>query len=338
VRLSANAKLLYGEITALCNKEGYCWAGNQYFAELYGTTPRTARRWITELETGGYVTIGYKYVDGTNAIETRRIRITAAGMDKNVPTYGQSHPEPYTETHGNTDTETAAQPQAPPEPEPEAPAGGDKNVITYGQKCQGVGTKMSEGDDKNATHNITSINTKESSSSPETKKDEDDKKIPVENKDLRNMFLEVDKTFIFDDIFYMNAAQFLEDNELPDEYVYWLYKICKEQKPVKLRNYYYKMFFSGQMTELYKRHKKPPDTPGQRYEPCPVCGETVESNEPVCQHCRFDIRDKGDGAKLNAARERYKNRSAKIAELRAKGLGSAQIIKEIAGMNKRSSA
>ena len=27
-KLTPNSKLLYGEITALANKEGYCWAGN----------------------------------------------------------------------------------------------------------------------------------------------------------------------------------------------------------------------------------------------------------------------------------------------------------------------
>lgn len=47
--LSANAKLLYGEITALCNKEGYCWASNQYFAKLYNVHKDTISKWVSEL-------------------------------------------------------------------------------------------------------------------------------------------------------------------------------------------------------------------------------------------------------------------------------------------------
>lgn len=52
-----NAKLLYGEITALCNERGYCWASNQYFAELYKVSKTSISLWIKDLINGGYITI-----------------------------------------------------------------------------------------------------------------------------------------------------------------------------------------------------------------------------------------------------------------------------------------
>ena len=55
--LCANAKLLYGEITALCNKKGYCWAKNNYFADLYDVDDRTVKRWFKNLEDSGYIEI-----------------------------------------------------------------------------------------------------------------------------------------------------------------------------------------------------------------------------------------------------------------------------------------
>ena len=56
-RLKANAKLLYGEITALCNKEGFCWATNDYFADLYNVDERTVRRLVVNLKEFGYINI-----------------------------------------------------------------------------------------------------------------------------------------------------------------------------------------------------------------------------------------------------------------------------------------
>lgn len=55
--LGANEKLLYGELTALCNQLGYCWATNSYFAELYGCTERAVSRWIGNLAKHGFVRI-----------------------------------------------------------------------------------------------------------------------------------------------------------------------------------------------------------------------------------------------------------------------------------------
>ena len=53
--IPANAKLLYGEITALCNDKGYCWASNDYFAKLYNTSNRSITRWIKSLTDKGYI-------------------------------------------------------------------------------------------------------------------------------------------------------------------------------------------------------------------------------------------------------------------------------------------
>lgn len=58
--INANSKLLFGEITALCNKEGYCWASNAYLAELYEVQPRQVSRWIQELQNCHFIEVELK--------------------------------------------------------------------------------------------------------------------------------------------------------------------------------------------------------------------------------------------------------------------------------------
>lgn len=57
VRISANAKLLYGEISALCDRKGFCWAKNDYFADLFGWAAPTVTRLISSLRDAGYLTV-----------------------------------------------------------------------------------------------------------------------------------------------------------------------------------------------------------------------------------------------------------------------------------------
>ena len=73
--LKANEKLMYGEITALASKNGYCWAENRYFAELYDVHKITISNWLKNLEDKGYIRTELKYVYGTKQVSKRLIYI-----------------------------------------------------------------------------------------------------------------------------------------------------------------------------------------------------------------------------------------------------------------------
>lgn len=56
-RLKPMARIMYSEITALSNKDGFCSASNQYFADLYEVAPETVSRWISQLDKCGHVSV-----------------------------------------------------------------------------------------------------------------------------------------------------------------------------------------------------------------------------------------------------------------------------------------
>lgn len=75
--LPANAKLLYGEITALCNEKGYCWASTNYFQELYGVSRVSIQKWIRSLEENGYISRSIIYKENSKEVERRVITIVS---------------------------------------------------------------------------------------------------------------------------------------------------------------------------------------------------------------------------------------------------------------------
>lgn len=84
--LSANAKLLYGEITALCNEKGYCWATNAYFADLYCVDRSTINRWLQQLVKKRYINSLLIYKEGSKEVQERHLSIANTPICKNADT------------------------------------------------------------------------------------------------------------------------------------------------------------------------------------------------------------------------------------------------------------
>ena len=58
-RLPLGSRLLYGEIKALSNKHGFCFASNGWFAKRYDVTDVTISNWISKLKKCKYIQISY---------------------------------------------------------------------------------------------------------------------------------------------------------------------------------------------------------------------------------------------------------------------------------------
>lgn len=113
--LVPNAKLLYGEITALCNDKGYCWATNKYFADLYGTSVRTVQNWISSLEECGHIRtnlvsdqLGSKRFISIAGTTPPMKKSSSPPMKKSSPPHEKKFIPPHEKifTHNNTRTNT----------------------------------------------------------------------------------------------------------------------------------------------------------------------------------------------------------------------------------------
>lgn len=110
--VSANAKLLYGEITCLCEAEGFCWASNGYLAKLYDAGERTVSRWLTELEKAGFIRIE----PAINQHGQRRIFIASA-----LPKVASQKWQAKNGNHNNTSEENTTSKRT----SPKAPKGAE---------------------------------------------------------------------------------------------------------------------------------------------------------------------------------------------------------------------
>ncbi|MEM9674307.1 MAG: helix-turn-helix domain-containing protein [Bacteroidota bacterium] len=97
--LSAHARLLYGEIKALCDQQGYCWASNQYLARLYQVQKETVSVWLRQLRTSGWIEIRLDAREGN----LRKIYLAQPATDT-TPSYEKSQGEEGKTTRGLTNS------------------------------------------------------------------------------------------------------------------------------------------------------------------------------------------------------------------------------------------
>ena len=79
--LTPNAKLLYGELTALANAKGYAWCTNSYLSDLYEVSTIAISRWINTLKRKGYIYVSIDKGKGNS----RHIMITPINNPVNTP-------------------------------------------------------------------------------------------------------------------------------------------------------------------------------------------------------------------------------------------------------------
>jgi len=81
------AKILYGEISALSNKFGYCFATNSYFANLYQCSSSTISQSVQKLRDTGHISVEIKNTGGQNQ---RRLLLKTGYPPSRKPTVGQT--------------------------------------------------------------------------------------------------------------------------------------------------------------------------------------------------------------------------------------------------------
>lgn len=142
-RLKPIARLLYGELTALSNEKGYCWASNRYFAELYEVALETISRLISQLRELGYIKITY---DKNAKDNDRRIYINDFNNIKSEEETETKEEETSEETEQEEREEIENLPLT-------------KKSNTLDEKVKLPLTKKSSTLDEKVKHNNTCINT-----------------------------------------------------------------------------------------------------------------------------------------------------------------------------------
>jgi len=96
--LNSSQKVLYTEIDALSRKQGYCFASNKYFADLYSISVSTVSRWISRLKEARVIKVFYVIEQGNVSIR----RITPLCKNAHPPTQKDQYPLRKKRKYNNT--------------------------------------------------------------------------------------------------------------------------------------------------------------------------------------------------------------------------------------------
>ncbi len=108
-RLKPMEKILYSEITALANTQGFCFASNSYFAKLYEVHKNTVGVWINNLIECGYLKMELIYKENSKEILERRLYIvdlkevplsTSTPINEKIDTLSTKSLTPYQQKNG----------------------------------------------------------------------------------------------------------------------------------------------------------------------------------------------------------------------------------------------
>lgn len=160
--IPANAKLLYGEISALIGADGFCFATNTYFSNLYGMAEETIARLITKLEKAGHIRRELER-DKDGQIVSRKLYLNVSvteghPLDKKINTPRQKNQEGIDEKVKDTNTsitvlkENKKEKTKRPKPEPLTDAQLHDAVVAG---IVGIARPDWSKDDKNEIYRLT---------------------------------------------------------------------------------------------------------------------------------------------------------------------------------------
>jgi len=97
--ITDSEKILFSELTALANKNGYCHASNKYFTSIYNVSTRTIQNRLRKLKNHGFIKIELEYYPQSKRVQTRKIYISDTIDASGEESFATPHEECFTTPH-----------------------------------------------------------------------------------------------------------------------------------------------------------------------------------------------------------------------------------------------